>query len=411
MGKSHSGRSGCVRSAVRPGGASPTRSLVSGRPCRGAAHARHPRSARHLGLALGRSPARALRHGATLRGATRASSGPATPMPVREGGPRPAFWGTACATMNNASVCASQWRPRPGPGGGQPVAEVAAGGRAGVAGEPEAGMDGQVWSAPNEQCRQTGRSRGPVSAWAVASGSGRRYGGGRRSRSAGSSRRSRSTGSRSSGRCCTGCRPTGPCRSSSSAGWGTGRAACSGRSSASSSAWASARASGVGVGAVVGAAMTRRALGEGDGLATATARRSPMATHGRGLGAAELASTAAGSVAGRRSGVGRLEDGDGTRAIAVEPGAAAMTGRSMPPRCTTKPNEIPAESTRIRIAATGRLRHRRRPAGAFGSSSAAVPLRYRGQSACAAGGRRAPAGARTAGADPRSRRSGCRRRA
>ena len=176
-----------------------------------------------------------------------------------------------------------------------------------------AGRRGGGRAGPGLAGRSEARSRravpamavraGRISAWAVASGSGRRRGGGRRSRSAGSSRRSRSTGSRSSGRCCTGCRPSGPCRSSSSAGWGTGRAACSGRSAASWSAWASAAASlGVGdtTGAVVGGGDgDGGGLGEGDGVGDgdgeAIAEGDATAD---GLGAAELASTTAGSVAG-----------------------------------------------------------------------------------------------------------------
>ena len=131
-------------------------------------------------------------------------------------------------------------------------------------------------------------------------------------------------------------------------------------------------AAGVGVttGAVVGGGDDDGgALGEGDGLGDGDGDGDGEAiadgdATADGLGAAELASTRAGSVAGSTLGssVGSMV-GDGTRAIAVEPGAAAMTGRSMPPRCTTKPNEIPADSTRIRIAAHGRLRHGTRPAG------------------------------------------------
>ena len=115
------------------------------------------------------------------------------------------------------------------------------------------------------------------------------------------------------------------------------------------------------------------ALGEGDGLGDGDGEAiADGDATADGLGAAELASTTAGSVAGSTLGssVGSM-DGDGARAIAVEPGAAAMTGRSMPPRCTTKPNEIPADSTRIRIAATVALRHGEPDRlAAFGSSSA-----------------------------------------
>ena len=148
-------------------------------------------------------------------------------------------------------------------------------------------------------------------------------------------------------------------------------------------------ASGVGVtaGAVVGGGDDDGgALGEGDGLGDGDGEAiADGDATADGLGAAELASTTAGSVAGSTLGssVGSM-DGDGARAIAVEPGAAAMTGRSMPPRCTTKPNEIPADSTRIRIAATVAFGTAPDRLAAFGSSSAAVPLRYLGQSACAA---------------------------
>ena len=122
------------------------------------------------------------------------------------------------------------------------------------------------------------------------------------------------------------------------------------------------------------------------GWATATARRSPMATpRPMGSGPRSSPRPRPGRSRARRSGVrSARSDGDGARAIAVEPGAAAMTGRSMPPRCTTKPNEIPADSTRIRIAATVAFGTAPDRLAAFGSSSAAVPLRYRGQSACAA---------------------------
>ena len=88
------------------------------------------------------------------------------------------------------------------------------------------GSDGR-WSerrpfqdAPGRRGAHEPRER-RLTGWAVASGSCRRRAGGRRSRTSGSSCRARSARPRSSGRCCTGCRPTGRCRSSTSAGPGT----------------------------------------------------------------------------------------------------------------------------------------------------------------------------------------------
>ena len=164
--------------------------------------------------------------------------------------------------------------------------------------------------------------------------------------------------------------------------WARGRGACSGRSCGL-----------VGFGVGWGVASGRRSArpGSASGAARASAAGSATASgrlggwrrrrrwHGTadGLGATDAASTAA-----RRS---RSDDGSTSRSARSatargrsrsSPARPAMTGRSMPPRCTTKPNEIPADSTRIEDRRDRRLRDGAVDRlAAVGSSSAAVPRR------------------------------------
>ena len=103
--------------------------------------------------------------------------------------------------------------------------------------------------------------------------------------------------------------------------------------------------------------------GEGDGDASTD-----------GLGSTEATAEAAsvGSADGSTNGVSL---GGGSRAIAVDVGVVPAAGSSMPPRWTTKPNEIPADSTSTRIAASVARGTAEPLAAASGSWSAIDPRR------------------------------------
>jgi hypothetical protein len=83
-------------------------------------------------------------------------------------------------------------------------------------------------------------------------------------------------------------------------------------------------------------------LGDGDGGAVGDGDGGSL------VGTAETDGAADGAGDGDASADGSL---GATTAALVEPGPAAA-GRSIPPRWTTKPNEIPALRTRISSAAT-----------------------------------------------------------
>ena len=198
----------------------------------------------------------------------------------------------------------------------------------------------------------------------------------------------RARSARSSGRCCTGCRPTGPCRSSSSAGRGTGRGACSGRWSASWSAWASGprsvrrrrhvgRWSGVGVGAGVGdgdgdgdgVGRGRRA-GEGDG--EASAEGSPRATGSRERHASgrPTAHGESGRRRARRRREGDRGRGRRRRRPAARSRRAGRRSRTRSPptaRARGAPRASPAARRTPSTAAAGSSERQRAAAGSAGS--------------------------------------------
>ncbi len=123
---------------------------------------------------------------------------------------------------------------------------------------------------------------------------------------------------------------------------------------------------GEGVGAGVGDGDgVGEAVGDGEGDAEAS-------TEGLGSMEANADAAAVGSADASTNGVSL---GGGSRAIAVEVGVVPAAGSSMPPRWTTKPNEIPADSTSTRIAASVARGTAEPLAAASGSWSAIDPRR------------------------------------